>query len=396
MSILDRIGNVFKRKQEKRSVVGTTTLTYANYSTISEQTALLLSVVYRCVDLIGNSVAQLPIDIYDSNKNKISNELGYILNVEPNAVLSRFTFIKLMISSMLLRGEAFAVIDRDINDNIIGLHYVDSSEVGKKVTTDGVKRSVYYVINGKAYESINIIHLLNYSYDGINGISTIRSAINSIKLAGDAEAAAQGFYNGGCNLGGILTIQGMLDEDQKYNLKQQWQNAFNPVNGTPNGVAVLEGNMSYTPITVNPADAQLLESRKYNVVDICRFFGVSPTKAFDLTHSSYSTVEAEGLQFLSDTIQPILSKIEQELNRKLLKPSERHLLSIKFDTSVLLRTDKASLASYYSTLFNIGVLSQNEIRQNLDLTPIENGNKHFVQVNMSSNIGEEDNGEEKQ
>lgn len=139
--------------------------------------------------------------------------------------------------------------------------------------------------------------------------------------------------------------------------------AFNPNYGTPNGVALLEGNFTFEPISVNPSDAQLLETRQFNVVDICRFFGVSPVKAFDLTKSSYSTVEATELAFLTDTLSPLLEKIELEFERKLYKPSEKDSIDVRFDTAMLLRADKQSLANYYQTLFNIGVVSPNDIRK---------------------------------
>lgn len=185
----------------------------------------------------------------------------------------------------------------------------------------------------------------------------------------------------------------MLNEIQKQQLKSSWQQAFSPETGQPNGVAVLEGNMDFSPITVNPADAQLLESRQYNVIDICRFFGVNPTKVFDLTKASYSTVEAENLQFLNDTLQPIIEKIEQEFQRKLFKPSEKAHTVVRFDTSSMLRTDKNSQASYYSTLFNMGAMSINEIRKALDLEPIEGGDTHYVQVNMGATNNNEINEE---
>lgn len=116
--------------------------------------------------------------------------------------------------------------------------------------------------------------------------------------------------------------------------------AFNPNYGSPNGVAVLEGNFTFEPITVNPSDAQLLETRQFNVVDICRFFGVSPVKAFDLSKSSYSTVEATELAFLTDTLSPLLEKIELEFERKLYKPNEKDSIDVRFDTAMLLRADK--------------------------------------------------------
>jgi len=149
-------------------------------------------------------------------------------------------------------------------------------------------------------------------------------------------------------------------------------------------VAVLEGNMDFEPITVNPSDAQLLETRQFNVIDVCRFFGVSPVKAFDLSNSSYSTVEATQLAFLTDTLSPLLEKIELEFERKLYKPSERNSIDVRFDTSVLLRADKASLASYYSTLFQIGTITPNEIRKALDLPAIKDGDHTFVQVNVAT------------
>lgn len=142
--------------------------------------------------------------------------------------------------------------------------------------------------------------------------------------------------------------------------------------------------MEFEPITVNPSDAQLLETREFNVIDICRFFGVSPVKAFDLSKSSYSTVEATELAFLTDTLAPLLEKIELEFERKLYKPSEKDSIDVRFDTATLLRADKQSLANYYQTLFNIGVISPNEIRKELDLPAVDYGDNTFVQVNIQT------------
>lgn len=120
------------------------------------------------------------------------------------------------------------------------------------------------------------------------------------------------------------------------------------------------------------------------MIDICRFFGVSPVKAFDLSKSSYSTVEATELAFLTDTLAPLLEKIELEFERKLYKPSEKDSIDVRFDTATLLRADKAALSSYYQTLFNIGVISPNEIRKELDLPSVEYGDNTFVQVNIQT------------
>lgn len=350
--------------------------------------AMLLSAVYRCVDVISDAVAQLPIEPFlidsDGYKVKLVDHPAYnVLNYEPNEKMSRFIFIKTLIVSTLLRGNGYAYIQRDNNGDVKALHYIDASKVVINEESDG---SITYTIaqnnfNRKVSDK-DIIHIINFAYDGIHGISTLQHAKNSLGLASDSEAHAAGFFKGGANLAGILNVNSSLTENQKMKLKQSWQQAFGVNAGTPNGVAVLEGNMQYTPITVSPQDSQLLETRKFNVTDICRFFGVSPTKAFDLSNSSYSTVEAAQLAFLTDTLAPLLEKIELEMERKLFRPNEKFKIDVRFDTSVLLRTDKAAEAEYYNKMFYMGVFSINELRQKMDLAPIKDGDIHFLQSNM--------------
>lgn len=398
-----------KKKQEERSNAFDYLLYNSNGGYTSSR-ALQLSTVYRCVEVISDSIAQLPLEPYkidsDGYKIKFTSHPSYrLLNAEPNPRMSKFTFIKTMVVSMLLKGNAYAYIERDNNGNAVALHYIPAESV-TIIKPQTIKDNVAYSVTGfgNVIEACNMIHLLNFTYDGITGISTIENARRTLGLATDAEGHCEGFFKGGANLAGVLKVQSTLTTKQKNDLKTSWQSAFNAQTGTPNGVAVLEGNMDFQPITVNPADAQLLETRAFNVVDICRFFGVSPVKAFDLSKSSYSTVEATELAFLTDTLSPLIEKIEEELERKLYKPSEKASIDVRFDTSALLRADKQSLANYYNTLFNIGVISINEIRRELDLPALENGNNTFVQCNIvplnkavfneptSDNITNKDNG----
>lgn len=359
--------------------------TGANYATSK---AMLLSTVYRCVEVISDSVAQLPLEPYrldgDGYRLKFTSHPSYrILNKEPNNRMTRFTFIKTLVVSTLLKGNGYAYIERDNKGDAVALHYIPS-ELVTIVPPKTLGDNVIYNVTGlsNSVEACNMIHILNFSYDGITGISTLSHAKNTLGLAMDSESHASGFFKGGANLAGILTVQSTLTSKQKQDLKTSWQTAFSPSTGQPNGVAVLEGNMEFKPITVNPSDAQLLETREFNVIDICRFFGVSPVKAFDLSKSSYSTVEATNLSFLTDTLSPLLEKIELEFERKIYKPSEKETIDVRFDTSRLLRADKQSLANYYSTLFNIGVVSPNEIRKEIDLPFVEGADNHFIQVNM--------------
>lgn len=385
--------NWFKKKKKTQIEERGNTFDYLLYNSGNNYTtskAMLLSTVYRCVEVISDSVAQLPLEPYriDAQGYKIkfiSHPTYRLLNAEPNNKMTRFTFIKTLIVSTLLKGNGYAYIERDDEGNAKALHYIPS-ELVTIIPPKTLNESIMYSVTGFSdlIEACNMIHILNFSYDGITGISTLAHAKNTLGLSADSEAHASGFFKGGANLAGILTVQSTLTSKQKEALKSSWQTAFSPTTGQPNGVAVLEGNMEFKPITVNPSDAQLLETRQFNVIDICRFFGVSPVKAFDLSKSSYSTVEATNLSFLTDTLSPLLEKIELEFERKLYKPSEKENIDVRFDTSRILRADKQSLANYYSTLFNIGVVSCNEIRKEIDLPFIEDGDSHFVQVNLAT------------
>ena len=232
---------------------------------------------------------------------------------------------------------------------------------------------------------------MNYTDNGVFGISTLTHARKTLGIAYASESSAEGFFKSGGCVNGYLKFDGPSTGAQKQEALTSWRNAFGAGEGQPGGIAVLPQNVSFQQLSVNPADAQLLESRKFNVEDICRFFGVSPIKCFDYTKSSYSTVEATELAFLNDTLRPLLVKIEQELERKLFYGDFK--FDVKFDVTELLRADKAAQAAYYKELFNIGAITSNEVRKQLDLQPVEGGDESLVQVNLTKlkNIGEINN-----
>jgi HK97 family phage portal protein len=153
--------------------------------------------------------------------------------------------------------------------------------------------------------------------------------------------------------------------------------------------------MSYQPIQINAKDAQMIESRQFNVQDIARFFGISPVLLGDLSKTSYNTIEAVQNEFLLHTLQPYVTMVENEFNRKLLKPSEKRL-SIILETNEILRIDKQAQANYYSTMINNGVLSRNEVRKELGYNPVEGGDELIIPfTDLSMNTIGTDNKEDK-
>ena len=378
------------KPEERASAVFGDYLLYNSSTTFTNNKALLLSACYRCVEVISDSIAQLPCEPYridsDGCKIKFTKHPTYnLLNREPNQNMSKFTFMKTMVVSMLLTGNAYALIERDERGNAKALYYIPT-ELVTILKPQTITDTISYSITGmkNVVEDCNMIHILNFTSDGYEGISTLAYAKKTLGLAMDAEANAEGFFKGGANVAGLLKCNSPLTNKQKESLKSSWNSAFNGSTGTPNGIAVLDADLDFQSVTVNPSDAQLLETRQFNVVDICRFFGVSPVKAFDLSKSSYNTIEQMQLAFLTDTLQPLLEKIECEFQRKLYKPSEKDNITVRFSTAPLLRADKQSQANYYNTLFQMGVMTINEIRRELDLPHLENGDTSFVQVNVQT------------
>ena len=378
------------RKASQSSVFGA--LTFGGGSTYTQEKSLKLSAVYCAVEMISNGIAQLPFEPYavddDGYKTKlVKHPLWHILNCQPNQRMTRHTFVKTLVSSVLLTGNGYAYIERDESGKIVkGLHYIPTSYV-TIVPPSRLDEPVSYQVVGLngTIPHTDMIHILNYSVDGVIGISTLQHAAMTLGLAMDSEVHAANFFESGAAVGGVLSVDAALTDKQKREIKSSWQQAFGHKHGgQTNGVAVLEGSMKYSPISINPTDAQLLESRQFNIPEIARFFLISPTKLFDYTHASYNTLEATNLSFLTDTLQPMMNKLEMEFERKLFAVGEHPNREIKFDVSALLRTDKAGLANYYRTLWNLGAMTTNEVRKAEGLPKIDNGDEAFVPVNLQT------------
>lgn len=385
---------LFNRKKpdvsetEKRSVISEENvwglaLNYGGFSTYKTSQALALSTVYRCVEVITNSVASLPVKLYmvDGNgyKHELKNDLSYVLAKRPNKKMNAFTFYKLLVKDVLLAGNAYALIMRDGN-KIVGLQYVPAGLVSPIDKIDHIE----YMVTGikGTVRQEDMIHILNYSDNGVIGISVLTHARRVLGIADAGDKSADNFYRSGGCTSGFLKFNGPSSGAQRQEILSAWNQATGGPNSGPNGIAVLPSNVDYTQLSVDPADAQLLESRQFSVVEICRFFGVSPSMVFDLSHASYNNSEMAELAFLNDTLRPLISKIELEFEIKLFDKDDN--LDIKFDVSELLRTDKKSQAEYLTKMFNLGVLSPNEIRKQLDMEEIEGGDIHVAQVNLTS------------
>lgn len=343
-----------------------------------QNSAMNLSAVNRAVSLISDTIALLPIKVKQTtatHKAELEKHPINLLFRSGLGYLTSFEFMRLLVQSVLLRGNGYAYIERATDGTATNLMYLEPSEV--QIIYNKEQNTLYYqaprAARGKI-EPCNIIHLKKYSNDGINGISVLSYAQRSLKLSSYAEEAASNYFQSGCALSGILTVQGQLQDKQKQDIRNSWAQAYG---AGGKGLAVLQGNMSYQAVQQDSAKSQLLESRLFSVSDIARWFGISPILLGDYSQTSYNSIEATQNYFLLHTLAPYIAMIEQEFTRKLFKPSEGDL-SINLDETSILKTDKEKQANYFATLLDKGVLSPNEVRKELGYSDVEGLDKHFV------------------
>lgn len=371
--------------KEERSFWGDFGLTYSTFSSFGSQKAMKLSTAYACTNILSNSVALLPVKVVkyvDGKRVEIDHPLNRILNLVPNANYNKFNFFKLLIESLILQGNGYAYIERDERLNVKALHLLDPAYVQPMPQEDG---GVKYIVQGmnSAVDSMNMIHLFMHCDEMHNGIPLIKYAHMALQNAWDTEDQANKFYKRGAGLLGVLKASAPLTDAQKTQIAQSWEKSISKTSG--GGVAILPQGLDFQSISVDPESAQLLESKQYDVIQICRFFNVSPLKVFDYSHLSYNSLEQVSLSYLQDSVMPYTQLMEDEFNLKLFKPSEVGQLSIDFDYTQMLQADKKSEVEYYRALVTNGILCLNEVREKLGFSPIEEdfAREHWMQISYA-------------
>lgn len=355
-----------------------------------QKSSMSLSAVFSATEIICSTLAEIPIlvkRIGQNGKKEIDTEnpISIALN---NALISKFTMIKCALRDMYISGNGFIYIKRS-RGIVTGLQYCPVSTV--TINYNYITQKLFYTVVSEGVSKRvlpkDMIHFLKTTNDGVNGIGVLTYAKNTIDLSDYTEEAAASYFNSGCNIKGVLKTNGPLNPKQRKDVLLDWSNTYgNDGSSKSGGIVALPGNMEYQAISSNATDAQLLETRLFNLQEIARFFNISPVMLGDLSNSSYSTIEATNLQFLTQTLQPIISLMEHELNRKLLTEEERKTYVIDIDETYLMKGDKAATASYYGTLVEKGIISINEARHQLGLSPVEGGDDlHIAYSDVNQN-----------
>ena len=359
------------------------------------EAAMKIAAVYRAVNLISSAAASLVMEykrkdyakgyfkLYDTGEGALIN---YMLSVRPNERMNSFVFFKNMVSMILLRGNAYVVIKRDNRYNITGMYLCTPGSVSYDVYSN--RYSISDMVNSISgvYNSDDVIHLKNVCRDGgYEGMSTIHYAALTLGIAATADNETLKRFATGGRFKAILQNNkvtrgfGEYQDKQMQGLSQDIQEDLN----SGADVILVKGDGTLTPISMSSADMQFLESRKFTLREIARFFNIPPSKLMDDSNANYKSVEVSNIAFYAEALQPIVTEIEREFTSKLISCNMWMNYKFRFNLSSLYALDLDSKAKWDKARLDNGQATVNDIRRENDNAPVDKGDEVYLSVNLA-------------
>jgi HK97 family phage portal protein len=395
MTIQERLRGFFSRKKEpeQRGYIQDALGSFTNSTVVTPETALTFSAVYAAIRVISETISSLPLNYYqrtDTGRELYTaSPLFYLMHSEPNTVQTKYVFFETFINSLLCYGNGYAYIERNQRGLPYALKLLHPDDVKAEVINEDL---IYEIKDVGKVDQSSIIHVPDMTLDGINGRSRIAAARDNIALGLAAQKYGKQFFESGAKVSGALTHPATLGADAMQNLSAQWNKTYHSGIGGTFKTAILEEGMTYKPIQLRPDEAQFLTTREFSILEIARVFRIPPHMLADLSRATFSNIEHQAIEFTNFTIRPLITKIEQELNKKLIFENEKGGSYFEFNLSGLLRGDAKARSEYYAKLFSIGVMSQNEIRQRENLNSIgTDGDGYYVPMNLSNTKNQAEN-----
>ncbi len=340
---------------------------------VSNERALAIPTVWACLRVISSAVGPMPKHVYKkvSRGRELvdrTHPLHMLLCIKPNLYMSPVDFCSSMTFQLASWGNAYAAIDRDDNGNPVQLIPLNPERMQVHRLPDGLAYVYDHSEGQRAYSSDSIFHIKGpMTMDGVVGLSPMSYAGHSLGITAAADDYASRQFTTGGQPKGYISMDRLLNKEQRAQVKALYKGVTSTDIGTD--IFVLEAGATYQPMTLPPDVMQMLESRSFQVGEICRFFGVP---SFLVNDSEKSTSFGTGLQtinlsFLTYCIQPYLAAWESAISDQLLTPQDKGIVYAEFNEASFLRSDMETQANYLVQLTNNGLQTKAEAREKLNL-----------------------------
>jgi len=359
---------------------------------ISPSTALQITAVFACVRILAETVASLPFPVYrrmtDGGKRRaMEHPLYAILHDLANSEMTSYDLRETMMGHLCTWGNAYAEIEIDRAGRVRGLWPLRPDRMTVK-RENGRLRYLYRLPvpdqQGRfehPFTPEQIFHLHGLGFDGLTGYDPISLAREAMGLAKSSEGFGARFFGNDARPGVVLEHPGRLSDEAHKRLSDSWESRHQGLDKS-HRVAILEEGLNLKEVGIPPENAQFLETRKFQVTEIARFFRIPPHMLADLDRATFSNIEHQSLEFVTFTLMPWLSRWEMGVYRDLLMPSERQTYFAEFLVDGLLRGDIKSRYEAYSIARQNGWMSANDVRLRENMNPIDGGDVYLVPLNM--------------
>lgn len=367
--------------------------------TVSLASALNHSVVWACNRLISETQGATPLNMLQQKKGAkqlaTDHPMFNAMRNAPNDEMSAMSFQETRTSHTALEGNGFAqIIRRSGTGTAIQLRALDPGQVRIEREKTGQKRLVYIVKetpdglagNNETTYTVetgkpqDILHIRGFGWDGLRGHSVIQMARQSIGTSLSVERNVGRFYANGGRVPYHLEMKNKFKTDEMFDkFRNDWEKAYSQ----PHKVPILDNETSLVQDGLSAVDSQMLETRLFDIHEICRWFLVSPHLVGDLSRATFSNIEQLALEFVKVTMQPWFTRWEQDMWRCVLTPDEKSAgYYFKHNVNELLRGDFLTRMQGYAVMLQNGIASDNEVRDLEDWNPFKGGDGHYIQLNM--------------
>ena len=354
-------------------------------TTVTPDTALTLGAVWACVRCVTETLATLPLNVLKKGENNSRSVWGdhpihKLLHSYPNPLQSKVEFFEYMIGHLELRGNAYAEIEYNSRGLPIALWPLHPDSMTVTLSKDGLQYE-YKLPNGSSVRlpARNVLHIKFLSLDGVVGTSPIRYAANAVGAGLAAQKYSSKVFKSGGSQRFALVSEHSLKPDQIADLRASWESTYSGIDSS-HRVAILHGGIKPEVIGIAPEDAQLLQMWNATVVDVCRIWRVPPHKVAQLDRATFSNIEEQNIEWVTDSILPRAVRIEQAIQSALLRDQDD--AEVKFNLDGLLRGRLQDRMEAYAKAIQWGFRSRNEIRALEELPPFEGGDKFDRPLNM--------------